>query len=176
MKRNVVYRSEHIPEHLNPYWNEFCLSAEHLCYCDPEWPLRLAVLDYQPRSGKHRTIGYVETTLLGLQQRRAKCGNADRIIAFEIVAADVDFYNDSGGGGGGGGSVGNSGNGGGSGSPNRNNTRVVVADQNLNSNESQSPVGLIVVLRVDVDPKLPLPPLPPPVQPPLQPVSESSSV
>lgn len=130
-----MYRSEYISEHLNPYWREFALSAEHLCYCDEDWPLRIAVMDYQPFRGRHRAIGYVETTLRGLRDRLAIRGNADREQAFEISApAGSDVGGDGGGGGGGAGGG--------------NNARVVVGGGG--SQPLHTPVGLVVVLRADV--------------------------
>lgn len=81
--RTVVYRSEHINNHLNPYWAPFSLSLEELCYCDLNWPLKLTVFDYQ-ENGSHRVIGEVETTTQLLSQAIAFRGNADREKALEI--------------------------------------------------------------------------------------------
>lgn len=84
---DVVYRSEHIFDHLNPFWKPFTLSMEQLCFCDPDWPLRITGFDWQ-RTGRHREIGHFETTLKGLQDNIAVRGNADRELAFEIMHED----------------------------------------------------------------------------------------
>lgn len=82
--RNVVYRSKHINDHLNPYWDKFSIGLEELCYCDTSWPLKLSVFDFQ-ENGKHRVIGEYETTLELLRQQIAVKGNADRERALEIL-------------------------------------------------------------------------------------------
>lgn len=82
--RNVVYRSKHINDHLNPFWDMFSIGLEELCYCDTSWPLKISVWDYQ-ENGKHRVIGEYETTLELLQQHIAIKGNADRDRALEIL-------------------------------------------------------------------------------------------
>jgi Ca2+-dependent lipid-binding protein len=80
-----VYRSKHIVDHLNPFWDHFSFSLEELCYCDPSWPLRLTVWDHE-ENGKHKLIGEIETTLELLTERVAIKGNADRDRALEIVS------------------------------------------------------------------------------------------
>lgn len=111
-----VYRSEHIFNHLNPYWKPFSIGLEEvrmirgwqmrlrpfgtdcdersfscfalqLCHCDLDWPIRVTVMDWE-RNGKHRPIGQIETTPRGLQERLAVRGNADRVNAFDIVHDD----------------------------------------------------------------------------------------
>lgn len=82
--RNSVYRSEHINDHLNPYWEEFRIGLEELCYCDLEWPLKVTVYDWE-QSGKHRPIGEFEVTAEKLRERVAVKGNADREQAFELM-------------------------------------------------------------------------------------------
>ena len=78
-----AYRTEYVMDNLNPVFKEFDLSVENLCYCDEDWPLRLIVCDWQ-KNGKHRTLGYSETTLRDLREKVAKGGNADRTSALPI--------------------------------------------------------------------------------------------
>lgn len=82
--RNTIHRSTYIKNHLNPFWPQFTLSLEELCYGDLSWPLKITVFDHQ-ETGKHREIGEFETTIKELSQRVAIRGNADRILAFEIA-------------------------------------------------------------------------------------------
>lgn len=86
---NVVYRSDHISNHLNPFWQEFSIGLEELCYCDLKWPLQIIVMDWQP-NGKHRKIGQFEATVELLMERVAVKGNADRETAFEIYSERND--------------------------------------------------------------------------------------
>ena len=79
----TAYRTEHVLENLNPVFKEFDLPVEALCYCNEEWPLRLVVWDWQ-KNGKHRTLGYCETSLKDLRYKEAKGGNADRSSALPI--------------------------------------------------------------------------------------------
>lgn len=81
--RNVVHRSKHILDHLNPYWDPITISLEELCYGDLSCPLKVSVLDHEP-NGKHRLIGEFETTIQMLIDRISQRGNADRDRAFEI--------------------------------------------------------------------------------------------
>lgn len=81
---NTVYRSEHIDNHLNPFWDDFRIGLEELCYCDLDWPLKIAVYDWES-SGKHRPIGEFCTSTRELIERIAVKGNADREQAFDLV-------------------------------------------------------------------------------------------
>ena len=85
--RNVVYRSEHINNNLNPYWEPFQLTLEELCYADLDWPLRITVCDWDGVAATRR-LGYFETTLKGLHQQIAVRGNADRERAFDLDTED----------------------------------------------------------------------------------------
>jgi Ca2+-dependent lipid-binding protein len=80
---NVVHRSAHIQDHLNPFWESFTVGLEELCYNDLNWPMRILVKDWQA-NGRHRIIGQFETTMSNLMERVAVRGNADRQAAFEI--------------------------------------------------------------------------------------------
>jgi hypothetical protein len=82
-----VYRSEHIWNHLNPYWRPFAIGMQELCYGDPSWPLRVTVKDFQ-HGGKHRVLGEFETNFASLAEHVAVRGNADRENAFELFKED----------------------------------------------------------------------------------------
>jgi len=62
----------------------FSIGLEELCYCDLNWPLRIAVFDWE-KSGDHRRIGEFEVTTNKLIERIGIRGNADRKQAFELV-------------------------------------------------------------------------------------------
>lgn len=87
---NVVYRSKHIPNHLNPYWDSFTMSLEDLCTGDLDLPLLVMVKDHQQYRGRHRLIGQFETTVRSLMDRIAVKGNADREKAFDLQSVDND--------------------------------------------------------------------------------------
>mmetsp|Transcript_6279 Transcript_6279/g.9969 ORF Transcript_6279/g.9969 Transcript_6279/m.9969 type:complete len:275 (-) Transcript_6279:1791-2615(-) len=80
----VAYRTRHVMDNLRPMFDEFRISMENLCYCDTKWPLRLVCYDWQ-RSGKHRVIGLVDTTLEELMRCVSTNGNADRSSALNIT-------------------------------------------------------------------------------------------
>ncbi|CAB9518699.1 Copine-6 [Seminavis robusta] len=81
---NSVYRSEEICDHLNPFWEPFSIGLEELCYCNLDWPLKIAVWDYE-NDGDHRVIGEVEVTAQKLIDEVAVKGNADRERAFDLI-------------------------------------------------------------------------------------------
>jgi hypothetical protein len=83
VKWNVVYRSEHIENNLNPYWKPINIGLEELCYGKLDWPLRISVLDHN-ENGKHTVIGEFETTIGELQERISIKGNADREQAIPL--------------------------------------------------------------------------------------------
>jgi hypothetical protein len=82
---NVIYRSEHVINHLNPYWQKpnMPISLEELCYCDINWPLLITVYDWNA-NGKHTEVGQFETTVKTLMGQVAVKGNADRERAFPL--------------------------------------------------------------------------------------------
>ena len=82
-KWNVVYRSEHIENNLNPYWTPCVIGLEELCYCDLNWPLKITIWDHND-NGKHTVIGEFETTIEQLQERISIKGNADREQAIPL--------------------------------------------------------------------------------------------
>jgi C2 domain len=82
--RNSVYRSKHITDHLNPFWDNFTLNLEELCYGDLSWPIKITIFDHNDRR-KHKEIGSCESTIQEMTQRISIRGNADRERAFEIM-------------------------------------------------------------------------------------------
>lgn len=77
-------QSHHIIDQLNPFWDEFTLPLEELCYGDLAWPLKLTVYDHN-RNGNSCEIGDFETSIQGLVWRVAIRGVADRERAFGIT-------------------------------------------------------------------------------------------
>lgn len=61
----VVYRSEHVPNNLNPKWKVAEINLHRLCRGDQTKNLQLAVFDYQ-KNGKHRPMGEIVTTVDGI--------------------------------------------------------------------------------------------------------------
>lgn len=82
-KWNVVCRSEHIENNLNPYWEPRQIGLEELCYGKLDWPLQVAVFDHND-NGVHTSIGTFETTVLDLKDQIGIKGNADRELAIPI--------------------------------------------------------------------------------------------
>ena len=87
VKWNVVYRSEHIENNLNPYWKPTYIDLEELCYAKLDWPLKVSIYDHND-NGKHRMIGEFETTISQLQDRVGIKGNADREQAIPLGLED----------------------------------------------------------------------------------------
>eukprot|EP00934_Nitzschia_sp_Nitz4_P002879 Nitzschia sp. Nitz4//scaffold30_size153850//60720//61724//NITZ4_002772-RA/size153850-augustus-gene-0.57-mRNA-1//1//CDS//3329547244//2869//frame0 len=83
VKWNVVYRSEHIDNNLNPYWQPVSLGLEEVCYGSLDWPLKISVYDHN-ENGIHRLIGEFETSVEDLPNHLAVKGNADREQAIGI--------------------------------------------------------------------------------------------
>lgn len=87
---NVVYRSDYLDNHLNPYWEPFDIGLEELCNGDLDHPIRISVKDHN-KNRRHKFIGATETTLKQIQERIAVKGNADREKAFDLyVDGDPD--------------------------------------------------------------------------------------
>ena len=51
-----IYRSEHIPNNLNPTWNQASINYRRLCGNSDTVPFRINVYDHE-KSGKHRDMG-----------------------------------------------------------------------------------------------------------------------
>ena len=93
-----IYRSNHIKDSLNPYWDAFYVDAEMLCNLDLDWPLRIVVLDHDKKS-RHKEVGSVEVTPSAMMRQKSADGNnADRDNAFQlnngagricVLAADI---------------------------------------------------------------------------------------
>jgi len=83
IKWQVVYRSEDIPNNLNPYWRPTTIGLEELCYGNLDWPLKITVYDYN-KGGTHKKIGEFETTIALLHDQIAVKGNADREKAIPV--------------------------------------------------------------------------------------------
>eukprot|EP00525_Craspedostauros_australis_P000470 CAMPEP_0198133292 /NCGR_PEP_ID=MMETSP1442-20131203/59489_1 /TAXON_ID= /ORGANISM="Craspedostauros australis, Strain CCMP3328" /LENGTH=315 /DNA_ID=CAMNT_0043794407 /DNA_START=171 /DNA_END=1118 /DNA_ORIENTATION=+ len=84
---NVVYRSEHIDNNLNPYWDPTVIDLEKLCFGREDWPLKVSVYDHN-EDGNHVLIGAFETNIPHLQSRISIKGNADRDQAI-LLAQEV---------------------------------------------------------------------------------------
>ena len=82
-----MYRSDYIKDHLNPYWDEFTLGLEELCYCDLDWPLKVSVYDWE-MSGKHRLIGDFEVTTRIMVENVITNGNADWEQGFGLILGE----------------------------------------------------------------------------------------
>lgn len=80
---NVVYRSEHKDNHLNPFFAPFKIGIEELCNGDLDATIRIAVLDHN-KHGNHKFIGAAETTLAKMIANVSVKGNADRDVALEL--------------------------------------------------------------------------------------------
>lgn len=85
VKWNVVYRSEHKENNLNPYWLPKTLDLEELCYGKLDWPLKVTIFDHND-NGSHEVIGAFETTPADLNKNIGVKGNADRERAIPITS------------------------------------------------------------------------------------------
>mmetsp|Transcript_7921 Transcript_7921/g.19123 ORF Transcript_7921/g.19123 Transcript_7921/m.19123 type:complete len:527 (+) Transcript_7921:65-1645(+) len=81
---NVVYRSKHIFNNLNPMWQSARLGLPELCFGELKWPLKITVYDYN-RKGKHEEMGSVITSVEEMQNRISIRGNADRMQALPVT-------------------------------------------------------------------------------------------
>ena len=79
---NVVYRSEVVDDHLNPFWKAIEIGLEELCDGDLDARLRVGVFD--SRDGGHEPIGSFEASLQQISETVGIKGNADREKAFEL--------------------------------------------------------------------------------------------
>lgn len=79
-----IYRSNHIKDSLNPYWDAFYVDCEVLCNLDLDWPLRIAVFDHDKKC-RHKEVGSVEVTASAMIRHKSVAGNnADRENAFQL--------------------------------------------------------------------------------------------
>ena len=73
----LIHRFETIKNHLNPMWNEEELNMEAFCDNEMDKCIKIQLWDYQ-NSGKHRSMGEVETTTSEIVKRKTMRGNADK--------------------------------------------------------------------------------------------------
>lgn len=81
----VVYRSDHIPNIINPYWNPFQISLEKLCHGNLGKELKITVWDYEQGARRDRWLGECDVDVEWLQQSVTKGGNASRDHALSIL-------------------------------------------------------------------------------------------
>lgn len=62
-----VYKTEVVPNNLNPTWAPITIKAAQLNNGDPLRPLRLTVLDYES-DGAHRVLGHADTSAAKLKE------------------------------------------------------------------------------------------------------------
>ncbi len=81
----AVYKSNHIPDHLNPLWDPGTISLEQLCDGDLEKKLQVEIWDYEG-TGKDRIVGRLknELNVAVLMRKKALRGNADRTNGLDI--------------------------------------------------------------------------------------------
>ena len=72
-KWDVIHRSNHICNHLNPFWEVMYLPIHEI---DEDTRLRIQVFDHN-RKLDHTLIGEFETTFSEMQSRKSIKGNAD---------------------------------------------------------------------------------------------------
>ena len=65
----VVWRNEHIKNNVNPKFPQAKIPMAQLCNGDIDRPLRIGVFDFES-SGKHQTMGHVETSVRGMLEAR----------------------------------------------------------------------------------------------------------
>eukprot|EP00580_Thalassiosira_gravida_P004600 CAMPEP_0201653398 /NCGR_PEP_ID=MMETSP0493-20130528/44964_1 /ASSEMBLY_ACC=CAM_ASM_000838 /TAXON_ID=420259 /ORGANISM="Thalassiosira gravida, Strain GMp14c1" /LENGTH=247 /DNA_ID=CAMNT_0048129929 /DNA_START=767 /DNA_END=1507 /DNA_ORIENTATION=- len=81
MERYVpVYRSEHIPDIINPYWLPFSIDLEKLCHGDLHRELKVEVWDQEDGGKEDRFLGeyYVSGGVEELCSSVSRGGNASR--------------------------------------------------------------------------------------------------
>jgi hypothetical protein len=79
--RTKVFRSEEVPNDLNPEWKPAVIPVNVLCGGDFDRPLLIEVLDHE-RDGKHVPIGSFETTLNGFLEMGQ---NKDGICSIKLT-------------------------------------------------------------------------------------------
>jgi len=80
---HTVYRSEHIPDTINPYWNPFHIDLERLCHNNLGKELKLSVWDKECKGGD-RWLGAVEVSVEEFQTSVTRGGNANRELALRV--------------------------------------------------------------------------------------------
>ena len=72
----VVYRSKHIDNNLNPKWEPVSLDMNELCGGDETKTIMITVKDWQ-KNGKHSPMGFFETSVSGLLSAQTHSGTGD---------------------------------------------------------------------------------------------------
>lgn len=85
-----VYRSEHIPNIVNPYWQPFNIELEKLCHGDMQKELKLVVWDKQGGRLRDRFLGECEMNVNSLIQCVSKGGNANRQDALRLLDEEMN--------------------------------------------------------------------------------------
>jgi len=85
-----IYRSEHLPNIINPYWQPFKIELEKLCHGNLQHELRLVVMDKQAGRLHDRFIGECEMNVRFLMDCVTKGGNANREDAFDILNEEME--------------------------------------------------------------------------------------
>jgi hypothetical protein len=101
MEWNIVYRSNHIMNNLNPAWNEDTMELSDLCLGDLDTPLLISVFDFE-KSGKHVPMGKAETTVNGLLVAQNRDGlvlidkgkEAGKIIVHKAIVSSLLSHKD----------------------------------------------------------------------------------
>jgi len=94
-----VYRSEHIPDIINPYWLPFSIDLEKLCHGDLERELKVEVWDMEDGGKEDRFLGffYVSGGVEELMGSVTRGGNACREYAFRLKCYDEEEEEEEGG-------------------------------------------------------------------------------
>jgi len=83
-----VYRSENIPDIINPYWRPFKMDLERLCHCDLRRELKIAVWDQEDGAKADRWMGECVVCAELLMKSVTMGGNASRENALHIMNND----------------------------------------------------------------------------------------
>lgn len=87
--RDRVYRSEMIPHHVNPVWDEAKIHLHTICNNDFKRPIRLQVFDLK-KNGTRKSMGSFETNLEHFLAAKSLRGNADPTNAFTLYKDELD--------------------------------------------------------------------------------------
>lgn len=80
-----VYRSDHIPDIINPYWQPFHIDLEKLCHGDSQRELKIAIWDQEDGARADRWLGECKTSVDGLRRSVTRGGNASREYALQVT-------------------------------------------------------------------------------------------
>lgn len=85
-----VYRSESIPNIINPYWQPFQMDLEKLCHGDMQKWLKLVVWDKQGGRLRDRFLGECQTSARRLLDGVTQGGNANRENALCVLDEEMN--------------------------------------------------------------------------------------